>query len=323
MRGVGMRRKAIRRALFCCGLLAILWFLFPVRGDVPLILRQNDSHIIADSTGPTFAVIDGNTSTTFPPGADPVNFTLGLEVEVTDPDGVDMVIGSHRLDSEAAWHNTTLAYTPTTDHPDLYSAFVMNNTLGPEHWNMMWYFKFYANDSLGNWASTGVWYRSADIEVGNTTGPEFFSPNGNLFVDLVPNYPDYPLVLTVQVTDPDGVDTVIGCYRLDSETTWHNITLTHTPRADFPDVYSAYVMTYTFGGTDWSVIWYFKFYANDSLGNWATSEVYFESIAGGELKSLPSMDLPEIPYILIARIVVAVVVTVFVVVLLLKYREVR
>jgi hypothetical protein len=54
----------------------------------------------------------------------------------------------------------TLAYTPTTDHPDLYSAFAMNYTLGPGHWGVMWYFKFYANDSMGNWASSGVWVQS-------------------------------------------------------------------------------------------------------------------------------------------------------------------
>jgi hypothetical protein len=134
---------------------------------------------------------------------------------------------------------------------------------------------------------------------------------------------NFTLSLEVEVTDPDGVDAVIGSHRLDSEAAWHNTTLAYTPMTDHPDLYSASVMNYTLGPEHWNVTWYFKFYANDSLGNWATSEVYFQSISGGWLTSSSSTDLPAIPYILIARIAVAVVVTIFVVILIVKYREVR
>ncbi len=286
-----------------------------------LILKQNAPHIVADSNGPTFAVPLGNTSVTFPPGTYPVNFTLSLEVEVIDPDGVDTVIGSHRLDSETAWHNTTLSYTPTTDHPDLYSAFVMNYTLGPEHWGVMWYFKFYANDSLGNWNSSGVWFRSFSAGFVNTAGPEFEVPLGNVSFDLLPNreYTDFPLSLEVEVTDPDGVDTVIGSYRLDSETVWHNTTLSYTPTANHSDLYSAFVMNYTLGPGHWGVKWYFKFYANDSLGNWNSSGVWFQSVFGGESTWLRILDLLRNPYFLIAVASVAV----FVIVLIMKHLGTR
>jgi hypothetical protein len=272
---------------------------------------------MADSNGPTFAVLLGNTSVTLPPGAYPRNYTLSLQVEVTDPDGVDTVIGSYRLGSETVWHNMTLSYTPTTDHPDLYSAFVMNYTLGPDHSSVMWYFRFYANDSLGNWSSSGVWFRSAGMEFVDTTGPEFEVPWGNLSIDLIPNERNYALSLGALVTDPDGVDTVIGSYRLDTETAWHNITLTHTPRTGLPDLYTAFVMNYTFGGGDWQLTWYFKFYANDSLGNWALSGVSAQSMAGGALTSLLSTDLFANPYTLMA--VASVAAAVFVIVLIMKY----
>lgn len=111
------------------------------------------------SEGPEFNVINGNESGTLAP-AESYNLTFTLITEVTDPDGVDTVIGSYNRDNKSVWQNISMYYSPTERHPNLYKSIPLNYTLGPGNWGVIWWFKFYANDSNGNWSSSGVWFNS-------------------------------------------------------------------------------------------------------------------------------------------------------------------
>lgn len=132
----------------------------PVGGIISPLVQGETQQAITDTNGPVFDVPFGNLSIDLPPETGPMNISLKLRVEVTDPDGVDTVIGSYRLDEETEWHNKTHSYTPRETHPNLYSAFVMNYTLGPGNWGVRWYFKFYANDTVGSWNSSAVYVHS-------------------------------------------------------------------------------------------------------------------------------------------------------------------
>jgi len=134
--------------------------LSPMDRSILLPVLEGPQQAIADTNGPEFDVPFGNLSIDLPPESGPMNISLKLRGEVTDPDGVDTVIGSYRLDEEIEWHNKTLSYTPTETYPNLYSSFVMNYSLGPGNWGVKWYFKFYANDTLGNWNSSSVYFHS-------------------------------------------------------------------------------------------------------------------------------------------------------------------
>lgn len=136
------------------------FFLVPAGVSTSLSVLEESQQSISDTNGPEFDVPFGNLSIDFHPESGPVNISLMLRVEVTAPSGVDTVIGSYRLDDENEWHNKTLSYTPREGYPDLYSAFVMNRTLCSGDWGGKWYFKFYANDTLGNWNNSSVWFES-------------------------------------------------------------------------------------------------------------------------------------------------------------------
>lgn len=110
-------------------------------------------------------------------------------------------------------------------------------------------------------------------------GPAFqFSMPEN--ADLVPGTGavNLSLDLAVRVSDPDGVDTVIGGYKNRSESTWRNVTLHHGPDAYWPDEYIGHAINFTLDEHGW-VTWDIRFYANDSLGNWNASDITFFSIA--------------------------------------------
>jgi len=115
--------------------------------------------------------------------------------------------------------------------------------------------------------------------LGDLEGPvfQFEMPE---FADLVPGTGavNLSLNLAVSVSDPDGVDTVIGGYKNRSESTWRNVTLHHDPDAYWPDLYLGHATNYTLDEHGW-VIWDIRFYANDSLGNWNASDITFFSVA--------------------------------------------
>ncbi len=96
------------------------------------------------------------------------------------------------------------------------------------------------------------------------------------FADLVPStgVMNLSLNLAVRVSDPDGVDTVIGGYKNSSESTWRNVTLHH----DSDAYWLGHATNYTLDEYGW-VIWDIRFYANDSLGNWNASAITFFSVA--------------------------------------------
>ncbi len=141
-------------------LLVAGFLLVPGKVSISLPVIGEAQQSIADTNGPEFDVPFGNLSVDYPPESGPVNISLTLRVEVTDPDDVDTVIGSYRLDEETEWLNKTLSYTPREEYPNLYSTFVMNYTLGPGNWGVVFYFKFYANDTLDNWNSSSVYFYS-------------------------------------------------------------------------------------------------------------------------------------------------------------------
>jgi hypothetical protein len=71
---------------------------------------------------------------------------------VRDPDGIDTVIGSYKNRSESIWKNVTMeVYGDIGNNTFLYSAKPLNFTLDNEHRLEVWYVKYYANDTLGNW----------------------------------------------------------------------------------------------------------------------------------------------------------------------------
>ena len=105
------------------------------------------------------------------------------------------------------------------------------------------------------------------------------------FADLIPGTGavNLSLNLAVRVSDPDGVDTVIGGYKNRSESTWRNVTLHHDPDAYWPDQYLGHAIDFTLDDEHSAVIWDIRFYANDSLGNWNASDITFASIWRGNL----------------------------------------
>ncbi|MHA2140179.1 MAG: hypothetical protein ACXADC_05870 [Candidatus Thorarchaeota archaeon] len=138
-------------------------------------LNRSEMHSLS-SEGPSIILYTGNLSVDLFPSPVPVELLFELLVDVVDPDGVDTVIGSWASaddwdDVDLSWENVTMAHSPEEDLPDKYEAKVLNFTLGPEDWFTIMYFKFYANDSLGNWSATGVWYTSY---FGGSLGPPYF-----------------------------------------------------------------------------------------------------------------------------------------------------
>jgi hypothetical protein len=107
-------------------------------------------HTLTESEGPTFTFEMPNFAD-LTPGTGPVNLSLTLAVTVTDPDGVDTVLGSYSNRSESIWRNVTLHHDLTSVTSDFYKGHACNFTLDDEHSGVIWDIKFYANDTLGHW----------------------------------------------------------------------------------------------------------------------------------------------------------------------------
>ena len=107
----------------------------------------------------------------------------------------------------------------------------------------------------------------------------------NFYADLVPT--SQPVNCTLNtfafVYDEDGVDTVIASYKNRSTTIWRNATMTWMRHIDEGEeagfeLYSANLTTFTMDRNHSAVIWNIKFFANDTLGNWAESNTVNYSI---------------------------------------------
>lgn len=107
-------------------------------------------HFLADFEGPTFTFEMPNFADLVP-STGSVNLSLDLAVTVTDPDGVDTVIGSYSNRSESIWKNVTLHQDWTSDTSDYYKGHACDFTIDEKHNGVIWDIKFYANDTLGNW----------------------------------------------------------------------------------------------------------------------------------------------------------------------------
>ncbi len=110
-------------------------------------LRKNGMYL-ADSSGPTLTPMMPEFFDLVP-GNDPVNVSLELRVNATDPDGVEVVIGSYNNRSESTWTNVTLILDPEFNDPNVYLG-VVNYTLGGPG-GVYWNIRFFASDTLGNW----------------------------------------------------------------------------------------------------------------------------------------------------------------------------
>jgi len=121
---------------------------------------------------------------------------------------------------------------------------------------------------------------SSTFQVCQTSGPSFDLTYMPEFIDLVPG--SEPVTLTLElrvgVTDPDGVSAVIGSYKNESSSEWTNVTMLEDLSSGSPDDYVAEPLNYTMVGTNWIVVWDVIFYANDSLGNWNTSDMHKMSV---------------------------------------------
>jgi hypothetical protein len=102
------------------------------------------------------------------------------------------------------------------------------------------------------------------------------SSEGPIFSDYGDFYGDFlnetaSVWFHVTVTDPDGVDLVIGSTKESSGVLWHNVTLV-VSESDQYRYYGYYsVILPTPGSTTFEV----KYYAVDSLGNWNVSDTVF------------------------------------------------
>ena len=123
----------------------------------------------SDSQGPSFNLSSMPGFMDLVPDTEPVNLTLRLTVGVTDPDGVDSVIGSYRNSSQIEWTNVTMSEDLSYNQSGIYIAEALNYTTPAGGFNIVWQYVFYANDSLGNWNQSAMGNMSVARQVGPST----------------------------------------------------------------------------------------------------------------------------------------------------------
>ena len=111
MRVLLMRGNNARQALIC-----VLTILLPVaamtnRACINTLHLQEKAFLLGDLEGPVFQ-FEMPEFADLVPGTGAVNLSLNLAVSVSDPDGVDTVIGSYKNRSESTWRNVTLRNDP-------------------------------------------------------------------------------------------------------------------------------------------------------------------------------------------------------------------
>ena len=152
---------------------------------------------------------------------------------------------------------------------------------------------------------------SSSFHVCQTSGPTFDLTLMPGFVDLIPGSEPVTLILElrVEVTDPDGVSVVIGSYKNESSSEWTNVTMLEDLSTGIPDDYVAEPLNYTMVGTNWLVIWDVIFYANDSLGNWNTSDLHKMSVCRQGYSTTPNntIDITAITVVALAAALIVIV----------------
>lgn len=151
---------------------------------------------------------------------------------------------------------------------------------------------------------------SSSFQVCQTSGPSFDLTSMPGFVDLIPGSEPVTLTLElrVEVTDPDGVSVVIGSYKNESSSDWTNVTMLEDLSGS-PDDYVAKPLNYTMVGTNWLVIWDVIFYANDSLGNWNTSDMHKMSVCRQGYSTTPNnpIDITATTVVALAAALIVIV----------------
>lgn len=127
---------------------------------VSISLIMVSPHLALNSSGPIFKGV-GNMNADLVPTNQPVNYTLTQSVDVYDNDGVDTVIACHKNQSTTIWHNATMIWVRHIDegeHADFeqYSVNLANFTMDRDKWLVIWNIRFFANDTLGNWAESAT-----------------------------------------------------------------------------------------------------------------------------------------------------------------------
>ena len=124
--------------------------------------------------------------------------------------------------------------------------------------------RVYAKDSVGNWNTTPVWSL-------NTTFLDTVEP---YFTDNTTNTTGAGLVCNFSVLAHDNVELSAYIFSTNNSGKWQNASVVTVSGAD-ANAYSIATLNSTVGAV---VQW--RFYANDSSNNWATSEIY-------SLKTMP------------------------------------
>ncbi|MBN2228354.1 MAG: hypothetical protein JW779_02100 [Candidatus Thorarchaeota archaeon] len=118
--------------------------------------NQLSTFHVCQSSGPSFDLTLMPEFVDLVPNSGPVNLTLELRVEVTDPDGVSFVVGSYKNSSSSKWNNITMKRDMSTGDPDDFVAWPLNYTMNEPSFVVIWDIKFFANDSLDNWNISNV-----------------------------------------------------------------------------------------------------------------------------------------------------------------------
>ena len=141
-------------------------------GEVGMTIESSPSSSfqVCQTSGPSFDLTSMPGFVDLVPGSEPVTLTLELRVEVTDPDGVSVVIGSYKNESSSEWTNVTMLEDLSPGNPDDYVAEPLNYTMVGTNWLVIWDVIFYANDSLGNWNTSGL-HKMSVCRRGSSTTP--------------------------------------------------------------------------------------------------------------------------------------------------------
>jgi len=140
----------------------------------------------------------------------------------------------------------------------------------------------------------------------------FSSDNGPTFSEYGDFYVDYlgdsgGVDLRVTVTDEDGVDTVIGSLSNVTEAVWLNVTLVES--STLPGRYSgSYGVDLPEAGHTY--VYHVKYYANDTLGNWNTSNVTHQYLTNLDLFGFQRTLLLILGFSVGASVIAAVLIVV-------------
>jgi len=145
---------------------------------------------------------------------------------------------------------------------------------------------------------------ACSFALSSDNGPTF-SVYGDFYGDFVGS--SGAVVLGVTVMDEDGVDTVIGSISNVTEAVWHNVTLVESSTVP-DDYYGSYHVDLP--GAGHTYVSHVKYYANDTLGNWNTSNVTHQYLTNQDLWGFQRTLLLILEFSVGASVIAAVLVVV-------------